>query len=159
MMSDLPFTDEEYGKVLDNLVVACVDVAITCHNSILLDLRQNQPIKGNWWIFGGRVNKGETLQEAAKRGVYRELSLVIEDISRFKELGVYNLRWPLRREPVATNGCHHLLVAHQIELTDSEKDQVDNKLRGSQSIKWFAISDLENEEILPELSDIIRKLK
>jgi len=153
-MQHYAFTDEEYGKVLDNIVVGCVDVAVVYNDQILLERRRSNPIKGEWWIFGGRINKGEDLQEAARRGVERELGLRFEDEDRFVELGAYNLRWPTRREPLTTNGCHHLLIAHMIVISDVEKDKIDSFLsKGRLITEWHQIR--QSESYVPDMNAII----
>jgi ADP-ribose pyrophosphatase YjhB (NUDIX family) len=43
-MSKWPFTDVEYGKILDNIAVACVDVAVIFDNKVLLVKRSKEPI-------------------------------------------------------------------------------------------------------------------
>ena len=41
--------------------------------------RANEPLKGEWWVIGGRVHKGETLGEAAIRKIREETSLEIDN--------------------------------------------------------------------------------
>ena len=157
-MNKLLFTDEEYGKVLDNIVVACVDVAVTHQGSILLEKREFMPIKDEWWIFGGRMLVGESFKETARRSVFRELGVDIEDTNRFSETGTFNLRWPTRREPISENGCHHLLIAHTVEVSNEEKEIIDAFTKNKQDvIGWF---DMRNHDLdlLPEIQSIIQKI-
>ena len=51
------FSDEEYGRVLDNFVIACVDVVVLHGNKVLLEKRTYDPLHDQWWIFGGRIKK------------------------------------------------------------------------------------------------------
>ena len=39
--------------------------------------RQNSPAKGQWWFPGGRIRKGETLEEALYREVKEETGLQV----------------------------------------------------------------------------------
>jgi len=151
-------SDAEYGKVLDNIVIACVDVVIMHKNEILIEQRSSDPIKNEWWIFGGRMQANETFQETAQRGILRELSLNIEDKSRFKELLTLNLRWPTRRELPVTNGCHHLLIAHQINISNEERAVID-KNTSNQRIEWFDVDVIRSKDILPELRLLINAIK
>jgi len=49
-----------YKKILEYLPILCVDVIIKDLNgSILLIKRNNEPLKGEWWVIGGRVLHGE----------------------------------------------------------------------------------------------------
>jgi colanic acid biosynthesis protein WcaH len=152
-------SDQEYGKVLDNVVVGCVDVAIISGEEILLERRNNDPIKDNWWIFGGRILVGETLQDCAQRQVKRELGLNVTDTSRFVEIGTFNLRWPSRREPTTSNGVHHLLIAHMIEIEDSERQSLSPKLlEAKQPMRWLNINK-SGELLLPEMQSILDRVQ
>jgi ADP-ribose pyrophosphatase YjhB (NUDIX family) len=152
--SHYAFSDKEYGRVLDNFVIACVDVVVLYQDKILLERRGNDPIKNQWWIFGGRMSRGDSLIQAAKKELLKELGLKITDTTRIKELGAYNLVWPTRREPDAKNGCHHLLVAHVLRLNEKEYQQINESPR--KTMNWFDIFDI-GEQILPDLRSIIDK--
>ena len=152
-MRPYKLTDEEYGKVLDNVVVGCVDVVVLHKNKILLEQRKVHPIKGEWWIFGGRILIGEELNQTAQRSVLRELGLKAAK-DRFINFGTFNLIWPKRREPVETNGCHHLLIAHMIEIDDDEKQVVDSFLSKKHlQTKWHDLA--ENDYVLKEINSMI----
>jgi|GEM_PF-1990052 len=153
------FSDKEYGRVLDNFVVACVDVAVIYKDQILLENRTKHPDKGGWWIFGGRVHVGESLQETAMRGLERELGMKV-GYDRIIKMGTYNLLWPIRREPTNKNGCHHLLVAHGIILTGEEYKTINNYiLNNSIKARWFSLSDLEQELTEPNIKLLVSECK
>ena len=61
-------SEEEYSKVLDTIVFACVDIILTYENKVLLAKRNVEPQK-DWWIIGGRMFPGESPQETAVRKV------------------------------------------------------------------------------------------
>ena len=54
-----------------------VGAVVFKENKVLLVKRDNFPGKGLWAIPGGRVNLGETLQEAAEREIREETGVVI----------------------------------------------------------------------------------
>jgi len=156
-MSEYAFSDKEYGNVLDNFVIGCVDVAVCYKEKILLVMRTDNPIKDEWWIFGGRVHRNEDLKTTASRGVYRELGIKLPD-ERYTEIGTYNLKWPVRREPKDLNGCHHLLVAHHTELNDQEYDEVNEYVaKSSLTAKWFDYKEIASGKFLDEIKDISYK--
>lgn len=155
-MTQHPLSDKQYGQVLDNIVVGCVDVAVVSRGQILLERRNHDPIKDEWWIFGGRILIGETLQAAAQRGVAQELNLHIPQPERFIELGAYNLRWPLRREKPVKHGCHHLLIAHMVELTEVERVGLDETLSQREPrTAWHKLTP--KKSFLPELASIVER--
>jgi colanic acid biosynthesis protein WcaH len=78
---------EDYKKIVEVLPILCVDVIIKNRmGEYLLIKRANEPLKDQWWVIGGRVLKGESLEQAAKRKVYEEVGLKIDDV---KSMGYY----------------------------------------------------------------------
>ncbi len=70
------FIDHElYRQILESVPIACVDVAIVASGRILLVRRNDDPAKGQWWVPGGRVHKGETLKQAAHRKALEEVGI------------------------------------------------------------------------------------
>jgi colanic acid biosynthesis protein WcaH len=67
--------DELYNRILDSVPIACVDVAIVARGSILLVKRNDAPARGEWWVPGGRVWKGEMMREAAARKACEEVGM------------------------------------------------------------------------------------
>lgn len=76
--------EETYAKFKQVMPIPCVDLVIWRHShedgrpEILLCLRTNEPAKGFWWTPGGRLFKGETLEQAARRKAQEELGMEIE---------------------------------------------------------------------------------
>jgi colanic acid biosynthesis protein WcaH len=61
------------------LPILCVDVIVRDgRGRILLIKRLKEPMKGRWWVIGGRVYKGETLTKAARRKVLEETGVEVE---------------------------------------------------------------------------------
>ena len=48
--------------------------------------RKNEPLKGEWWVVGGRILHGEAVREACVRKTLEEVGLEIDEM-RF--LGFY----------------------------------------------------------------------
>ena len=68
-----------YELIVDVLPIASVEAVISKNDSLLFLRRQNSPAEGQWWFPGGRIRKGETLEEALYREVKEETGLhVIE---------------------------------------------------------------------------------
>ena len=78
-MSLIPLN--KYSKILEDLPIYCVDIIIkNDKEEYLLIKRNNEPKKGEWWVVGGRVLKGETAKEAAIRKVKQETDLQVRKI-------------------------------------------------------------------------------
>lgn len=59
----------------------CVDGVIrNSSDRVLLVKRSNEPLKGRWWVPGGRVLKGESLEQAFRRKMRQELGLKVADV-------------------------------------------------------------------------------
>jgi colanic acid biosynthesis protein WcaH len=72
---------EQYHRIIEVLPILCVDVIVTnTRGEYLLIRRANEPLKGEWWVIGGRVLKGETLEQAAVRKVLEETSLNVQAV-------------------------------------------------------------------------------
>jgi colanic acid biosynthesis protein WcaH len=72
---------EDYEKIIEVLPVLCVDIVIqNSTGKYLLIKRVNEPLKGQWWVVGGRVHKNESLEHAAIRKVKEEVSLNLSNI-------------------------------------------------------------------------------
>lgn len=78
---------DQYKQIVEVLPILCVDIIVTntCGEYLLVK-RANEPLKGQWWVIGGRVYKGETLEQAAIRKVKEEVSL---DLDRVNAIGYY----------------------------------------------------------------------
>ncbi len=67
---------DTYRHFLESMPIACVDVAIVQRGAVLLVKRKDAPARGQWWVPGGRVWKGETMRETAARKALEEVGLV-----------------------------------------------------------------------------------
>lgn len=66
-----------YDRIKKSMPILCVDVMFIHNKKFLLLKRNNTPALGLWWFPGGRVFKGETISEAAKRKCLEELRINI----------------------------------------------------------------------------------
>ncbi len=69
-----------YKKIVESVPILCVDVILVYKSSFILVKRINEPLKGQWWLVGGRALKGEKTKDAVKRKVKEELNLIPRDI-------------------------------------------------------------------------------
>jgi ADP-ribose pyrophosphatase YjhB (NUDIX family) len=75
--------------------IASVEAMIVMNKSLLLLRRRNVPARGQWWFAGGRIRKGESLEETLFRKVQEETGL---DVTARKLVNVYSRVFPERHD-------------------------------------------------------------
>jgi len=72
------YIDEKlYAEIKNKLPLLCVDILLFHNSQFLLIKRNNSPALGQWWFPGGRIHKGESIFDAAKRKCKEELGIEI----------------------------------------------------------------------------------
>jgi len=66
---------EDYNKFLESMVLCCVDIVIVHEQKVLLVKRDTEPAKDQWWLPGGRLYKGEFLEDCARRKAIEEVGI------------------------------------------------------------------------------------
>lgn len=64
-----------YHEILQNIPIACVDIALVANGAVLLVRRKDAPARGQWWVPGGRVLKGEMMRDTATRKAREEVGI------------------------------------------------------------------------------------
>ena len=70
--------EEIYSEIVKSIPIVCVDAIIKKDNQFLVIQRKENPLKGEWWVPGGRVHIGEELVVALMRKLSEELSINIK---------------------------------------------------------------------------------
>ncbi len=119
---------EQYNQIIEVLPILCVDVVITnTRGEYLLIKRANEPMKGQWWVIGGRLLKGETLEEAVVRKVREETSLVVEAV---QPIGYYEAL--SQENPFGLDSpLHAVSVVFSTVVNDVQQIRLDD-----QSLDW-----------------------
>ena len=117
-----------YMNIIESAPVLCVDlVLVNSTGKYLLVKRCNEPLKGEWWVVGGRVRKGETLQDAGIRMAKQELSVDIYDLI---PLGYFEALF--QKHPFGLEiEFHAVSIVMRADIKDEEKIRLD-----SQSMEW-----------------------
>jgi ADP-ribose pyrophosphatase YjhB (NUDIX family) len=84
-----------YDQIVKWLPIASVEAVIIMDKALLFLRRKNHPAMGEWWFAGGRIRKGESLEEALNREVKEDLGL---EISAYKLINVYSRVFPERHD-------------------------------------------------------------
>lgn len=78
--------DDEWETVVRSVPIVSVDLVVETGDGIVLSKRTNEPAKGEWFVPGGRVRKGERLREAVHRVAQTELGV---EVTIERSLGTY----------------------------------------------------------------------
>ncbi|NLV12639.1 NUDIX domain-containing protein [Haloarcula argentinensis] len=114
--------DNVWADIVAHAPVASVDLVVDCADGVMLARRQNEPAKGEWFVPGGRVQKGEPIRETVYRVAREELGI---DVTIETELGAYDHFY--ESADVADAGGKHY-VAHGYHVTpDSEAVELDDQ--------------------------------
>ena len=90
-MSKTGWIDEQlYLMIKQVMPLPCVDLLIVNKGRLLLMKRTNTLAKGLWFTPGGRIYKGESLEDAVKRVLGEETGLVPDS---FEQVGAMSHDW------------------------------------------------------------------
>lgn len=137
-------SDKEYAKVLDNIVVACVDcIIVNLEGKMLLVRRVQEPLLG-WSVPGGRMLPGESFEDTAARKVKDELDLTISP-DRFQQLPVGATSWVFdtRAQEPQDYGCHMIGIEVLLRITREEITAI-QLTKDHEDLQW-----LDPQKIVP----------
>jgi len=129
-------------------VVCCVDTLIVRtrqdgKKECLLVKRSSEPVKGVWWLPGGRLLKGETFFAAAIRKAQEETGLT--DVTPIQVLGVWNTFFPTSHWDTET--VKGTQTVNPIVLVELNERGADVKLdETSEEYRWIGLDPDEAEK-------------
>lgn len=92
--------------------IVCVDcLVVNERGEFLLVRRVNEPLRGEYWLPGGRVRKGERLTDAVHRKMREEIGVdvdVVENVGFFEEF--YD-----KTEENAEGGVHSISFVYLVK--------------------------------------------
>ena len=119
---------KQYKSIIKKIPILCVDVIIKNHNDeYLLLKRNNNPLKSNWWIPGGRVFQSEKIFDAVKRKVFEEIGL---ELKYFKQYGIFE-------SVFSSNSFETNTIYHTVSIVFMTKVKNNIKIKlCNQSSEW-----------------------
>ena len=100
--------DTLYTKIVKCMPIPCVEAIIVKDGALLFLRRRNSPAKGQWWFPGGRIRRGESIEEALLREVKEETGLTV---TKYRLVNVYSRIFPER---------HDITVVYLCECNEGE---------------------------------------
>lgn len=141
-------SDEEYGRVLSSIVVACVDAMILCAGKVLLGVRLNEPYRDRSAYPGGRMKPGESFEDTASRHAGKNVGLRISP-KRFKYIRTDSWAWSKRGQPPEDTGCHMTgtTMAARITAREARRIRLEDDLG---QMHWMTLREIiASQEIHP----------
>jgi len=135
-----------YGTMVLDSVICCVDILAVRVNGngkkeCLLVERGSEPVKGVWWLPGGRLLKGETFFAAAERKAREETGLTA--VKPIQVLGVWNTFFPTsnwdNEEKKGTQTVNPIVLVELLEKGDVKLDDT------SENYRWIGLDPAKAE--------------
>lgn len=138
--------DKEFQEVLERTPLISIDLIIQDNfGRVLLGRRLNRPAQGFWFVPGGRVRKGERLQEAFRRILQGEVNALAE-MAEARFLGVFEHLYDDTTFGDVSSGTHYVVMAYMLVLDDSgEKIAADKQ---HSCLSWWTMDEAKtNPEV------------
>lgn len=108
--------DDDWLTIVANAPIVSVDLLVRYDGGLLFGRRQNDPVKGWWFLPGGRVHKGETRTEAVHRVAREELGLGVELV---ESLGAFEHFYDTS-DVAGVGSKHYLANGYVVDVVDGE---------------------------------------
>ena len=136
--------EDRYAEFVAAMPQVCVEVFLETDRGVLVAKRANEPARGEWFWPGGRLYKGERLEEAAHRVAAEELGIEVELVGR---LGVYEHFWETSAEPGSPSRHTVNVVFRAVPAADEPEIELDDQHAAYRFV----------DEIEPELHEYVRR--
>ncbi len=150
-------SDKLYQKVIETTIIQTVDVIfLNNKNQILLWMRNNEPLKGVYYILGGRRLKNETMIQSALRKMKEEIWIEI-NTNKLKFLSVYDDIFPNSRYEWVSTHCSPITYVYKFDNEELEKLKNNLKLDNQHNdLKFF---DLDDDNLHSMIKERITDMK
>ncbi|MDG2287915.1 MAG: NUDIX domain-containing protein [Candidatus Marinimicrobia bacterium] len=122
-----------YKKIIKSIPILCIDLIVIHNDKYLLIKRNENPLKDEWWVPGGRVLLGEKIEDTAKRKLEEEIGTKVNNEMIMH--GIYEDFFD--KSSMGEHLYHTLSIVFKIEL-----DSIDNIKLDSTSNNWALKNNL-----------------
>ena len=133
-----PLPAADWLQVVRHAPLVSIDlILLDSGGRVLLGLRENEPARGSWFVPGGAVRKGETLDAAFARIAMTELGVSLERGAASLQ-GAYEHFYETNFAGAAGVGTHYVVLAHRLPLQGNLRP-ADTQHR---ELRWFGVAEL-----------------
>ncbi len=130
---------DEYLNIINLIPITSIDVLMVNNlGDILLGLRRNNPAKGMWFVPGGVIKKGETIDNAFHRIIKKETG-ISTDIKDAIFIGVYQHFYDTNFADVPDIKTQYTVLRYDIKFNKEINPIPDYQ---HSEFKWFSIDEL-----------------
>ena len=104
---------------------------------VLMGLRMNEPARGTWFVPGGRICKGETLEAAFSRISHAELGQAFS-LGDATLKGAYTHMYDSNFGRVPDLSTHYVVLAYELHVDETFTPAQDDQ---HSRFQWFGPSD------------------
>ncbi|WP_409523333.1 GDP-mannose mannosyl hydrolase [Nitrincola sp. MINF-07-Sa-05] len=136
LRSSQALSEEQFKQVVFATPLVSIDLVVLNAGRILLGQRLNRPAKGYWFVPGGRIRKGESIESAFGRLTTQELGVDLP-FSEARLLGAYDHFYSdsVFGESPST---HYVALGMLIEVDQELKAMPDDQ---HDSFTWWPIQE------------------
>jgi colanic acid biosynthesis protein WcaH len=127
-----------YSKIKSKVPLPCVDLLVIHNGKLLLMLRNNQPAKDLWFTPGGRVYRGELLEQTVQRVLKQETGL---EVLKVEQIGAMSHLWP---------ESHTVTVIYVVHVSHTNVDMNSEH----RAFKWI---DLPSHNLHPYVQEMVQR--
>jgi colanic acid biosynthesis protein WcaH len=134
-----PLDPSDFAQVIRAAPLVSIDLLVSDEQGqVLLGRRSNAPARGMWFVPGGRIHKGERLDQALERVILEELGPEAAPAT-VEFHGIFDHIYEENFFGDPDYGTHFVVLAHRVVL-----ERVPQNLPQAQhhEFRWWAIAQL-----------------
>lgn len=151
MTSDNHIPEDDWDTIVQSMPIPSVDLIAKNDDGFVLGRRTNRPAKGLWFVPGGRIHKGEGMEDAVHRIAQQELGT---DVTIEQKLGVYEHFYD--NSDVGDEVPKHYIATGFVVTVPSQSFNLDDQHEEMKFFKdapkgthKYSIQYLQDSELLP----------
>ena len=144
-LNPLNISKTDLINIIRNAPLVSIDLVVkNKQGEVLLGLRSNKPAMGTWFVPGGRIRKGEHIQDAFKRIIKNEIGAEV-NFAAGRFLGVFEHFYDDNFAGMPGFGTHYVVLGYELHLPDEVKEF---QSKQHHEFRWWKISDLLESELV-----------